>query len=202
MTNWLSLNAWLGKRMFLVVVTALIGGIFFPLSDSSLLRQTTVLLFAYMTFVTALSTSLRDFLQVLRHPWQPLWILALVHLASPFTAWIVGHVFYPDEPLIRIGYLIGASIPVGVTSIIWTALVQGDLAVSLVAVTLDTFLVPLVLPAFFHFAIGETIEISYLKMVEDLLLMVTIPSLLGMLCNDLSKGRTASFAKSVGGVTS
>ena len=164
MTNWLSLNAWLGKRMFLVVVTALIGGIFFPLSDSSLLRQTTVLLFAYMTFVTALSTSLRDFLQVLRHPWQPLWILALVHLASPFTAWIVGHVFYPDEPLIRIGYLIGASIPVGVTSIIWTALVQGDLAVSLVAVTLDTFLVPLVLPAFFHFAIGETIEISYLKM--------------------------------------
>lgn len=200
--NWLKLNAWLGQRIFVLVLCALALGLCVPLRDSPLLRQGTVALFAYMTFVTALSTSLRDFFQVLRHPWVPLWILALVHVVSPCLAWGVGHLFYPGEPLIRIGYLIGASIPVGVTSIIWTALVQGDLAVSLVAVTLDTFLVPLVLPAFFHLVIGETIQLDYAKMVQDLLLMVTIPSLLGMLGNDLSRGRMSSFAKGVGGVTS
>jgi predicted Na+-dependent transporter len=196
--NW---NDWLAKNMLALVLSGLLLGFFIPISDSFLLRRVVVALFAYMTFVTALNTSFRDFLKVLRHPWIPLWILILVHFVTPLTAWAAGLIFYPNDSSIRLGYLIGACIPIGVTSIIWTSLVKGDLATSLVAVTLDTFIVPFVLPLFFHFAVGQTIHLNYLQMVEELMLMVTVPSIIGMLFHDWTKGKVTGFSKSIGGAT-
>jgi len=199
---FVKLNTWLGKNMFLVVLSGLILGLLYPLSGSPFLQQTVIALFAYMTFVTALGTSLKQFVSVLRQPWLPLWVLILVHIATPFTAWLAGITFYPDDPYIRIGYLIGASIPIGVTSVIWTSLIKGNLAVSLVVVTLDTFIVPLILPLFFKVVIGQTVQIDYLKMIADLSLMVTLPSIAGMLLHDTTQGRVSAFSKSVGGATS
>lgn len=199
---FIKLNGWLGRNMFLVVLTGLLLGFIVKLPDSATLRKLVITLFAYMTFVTALGTSLKDFLKVLRQPWIPLWVLVLVHLVTPLTAWIVGMTFYPDEPYIRIGYLIGASIPIGVTSIIWTALVNGDMAISLVAVTLDTFVVPLVLPLFFKLFIGQTVQLNYLEMIGELSLMVTLPSIVGMLLHDVTNGQVVRFSKSIGGATS
>lgn len=196
-----SCNQWLAKHMFFVVLAGLLLGFFIPLQDSPLLRQAVIALFAYMTFVTALGTSFRKFVGVLRSPWTALWILILVHGITPFTAWAAGHFFYPDDAYIRMGYLIGASIPIGVTSIIWTSLVKGDLPTSLVAVTLDTFVVPLILPPFFQLVVGQTIAIDYYKMMHDLLLMVTLPSVIGMLLHDWTHGTVTGFAQSFGGAT-
>jgi len=198
-TKW---NNWLSKNMFIVVLSGLFIGFFVNITDSPSLRNLVVALFAYMTFVTALGTSLKEFTKVLRKPWIPLWVLILVHFITPITAYTVGMIFYPNDPEIRLGYLIGASIPIGVTSIIWTSLVKGDLAISFVAVTLDTFIVPLVLPLFFHLVIGQTIDINYQQMVIDLMLMVTAPSILGMFLYDQTDGKTLDFAKSLGGATS
>lgn len=195
------INCWLGRNMFLVVLTGLLLGFMLKLPNTALLRKLVVLLFAYMTFITALGTSLKRFANTLRTPWLPLWILILVHIATPFTAWLAGISFYPDDHYIRIGYLIGATIPIGVTSIIWTALVKGDMAVSLVAVTLDTFLVPIILPVFFKFVAGKIIPVSYFDMTLDLVLMITLPSIAGMLMHDLTKGRIVGFSQSIGGAT-
>jgi predicted Na+-dependent transporter len=200
--SFVKLNDWLGRNMFVVVLSGLILGFLLKLPDSTMIRQLVILLFAYMTFVTALGTSFKSFVKVLRHPWIPLWVLILVHFITPLTAWLAGIIFYPDQPTIRIGYLIGASIPIGVTSIIWTALVKGNMAVSLVAVTLDTFVVPLVLPLFFKLFIGQTIQLNYLEMIIELSLMVTLPSVVGMLLHDLTQGKVVSFSKSIGGATS
>lgn len=195
-------NEWLGKNMFIVVLAGLFIGFSVRIDDSPLLRAIVVALFAYMTFVTALDTSLKDFTKVLLKPWISLWVLILVHLVTPFTAWLAGLIFYPNDPYIRLGYLIGASIPIGVTSVIWTALVRGNMPVSLVAVTLDTLIVPIVMPLFLSIVIGQSIQLDYLKMVEDLMLMVTLPSITGMLLHDLTGGRISSFSKSFGGATS
>lgn len=201
-TFFIKLNDWLSRNMSIVVLSGLCLGFFVHITDSSFLREIVVILFAYMTFITALSTSFKEFIAVLRRPWIPLWILILVHFITPLTAWMVGMVFYPNDPDIRMGYLIGASIPIGVTSIIWTSLVKGELGIAFVAVTLDTFIVPAVLPLFFHIVIGQTINISYSKMFIDLMFMVTVPTIIGMLLHDWTKGRVANFAKSIGGATS
>lgn len=199
--NFAKLNTWLGKKMYLGVLFALLIGFNTSFSDTPAIRQTLIVLFGYMTFVTALETSLLQFGKILSRPWIPLWILALAHLGTPLLAWLLGYLLYPLDMDIRAGYFVAASVPVGVTSVIWTSLVGGNVAVSLVTVALDTLLVPAFLPAFFLVTIGHAITIGYKEMALQLLWMITIPSLVGMALHDLLKDKAVAFAKGFGGVT-
>ena len=57
-------NQWLGQRMFFVVLSALLIGFNMPLERTPLLPQLAIGLFAYMTFISALEISFRDFLNI------------------------------------------------------------------------------------------------------------------------------------------
>lgn len=198
-TTW---NEWIGSHMFLVTFFALIAGFSIRVPDSPTVRFIVVALFGYMTFITSLTISIKSFVKILNQPWLPLWSLLLIHIGSPIIAWIVGALFYADDPHTRLAYLIFASLPVGVTSVIWASLTQGNVALSLVTVTLDTLIVPVFLPLYFKLVVGQTIEISYGKMMLELISMITLPSLLGMALHDWTKGKIVGFAKGAGGLLS
>lgn len=195
-------NEWLGHHMFYIVLSGLFIGFVIPLPDSPALRMIVVGSFAYMTFITALGTSFKEFLKVLKNPVIPAWIIILIHIVSPFIAWLVGWALFTTDQYTRLGYLVGASTPIGVTSVIWTALTNGAVSVSLVAVTLDTLIVPVMLPLFFKIIIGQSLQIDYVQMMLQMLWMVTIPSLLGMAIHDYSNGKVTDLTKHAGGFIS
>lgn len=191
------ISDWLGQHMFLIVLSALFIGFVTPISDSPALRVIVIGSFAYMTFVTALGTSLKEFLRVLTKPVVPLWILFLIHIVSPLIAWAAGLLIFPDAHYTQLGYLVGASTPIGVTSVIWTALTDGNVSVALVAVTLDTLIIPILLPFFFKVAIGQALHIDYAQMMIQLLAMITIPSVVGMVLHDRSTQLVTPSIKTV-----
>jgi predicted Na+-dependent transporter len=195
-------NEWLSKRMFLIVLSGLFLGFTLGMPEMPGLRTTVGVLFAYMTFITSLGTSFREFLKVLSRPYIPLWILLLIHVVTPLFAWLLGAIFYPEDHYTRLGYMVVAAVPIGVTSIIWTALNKGNVAVSLVAVTLDTLITPVLLPLFLKYIVGQSLQIDYTQMAMQLLWMITIPSVAGMLLYDFTDGKSNSFAKNIGGFTS
>lgn len=195
-------NQWMNKYMFVTVMVSLALGFVFPLENSAFLSALATGLFAYMTFVSALKTTLRDFARIIMKPSTSLWIIILIHGVAPLIAWGAGLLFYPNDFTMRVGLLIGSAIPIAVTSVIWTTIAKGDVALALVTVTLDTLLIPVLIPAFFKMVLGTSIALDYRDLVVRLLLMVTIPSILGMVVNDLTKGRLHQFADSIGGFTS
>ncbi len=195
-------NKWLSGRLFLVIVAGLSAGYVFPVHNSPGLRIAATVLFAYMTFVTSMGTSFRHFLSVLKMPRVPLWILFLTHVVTPLIAWGTGLLVYPDAPYTRLGYLIATSLPIGLTSIIWTALTSGNVAVSLVAVTLDTIVAPVLLPAMLRVTVGRSFPVDYGAMMVQLMLMVTLPSIAAMIWHDRSGSKTLAFCQGIGGVTS
>ncbi|HUK99931.1 MAG TPA: bile acid:sodium symporter family protein [Nitrospirota bacterium] len=195
-------NVWISQRIFYFVVLALVAGCFIPLTPTLALRNLSIALFSYMTFATALATSFNEFLKVSQNPKIPLYILTVVHIVIPIVAWVIGILFFPHHQMIRIGYLISATIPVGITSVVWTALVKGNIPVSLVTVTMDTIAAPILLPLFILLVAGVAIKINYTSMIIDLLLMITLPSITGMLLYDLTRGGTKPFAEGIGGVLS
>ena len=197
-----ALHGWLSRHIFQFVLLSLIGGYFFPLQPTPPLKLLVMLLFGYMTFVTGLATSFKDFIRIAKTPGIPLYTLGVIHIATPIVAWIAGHLFFPGQHLIQLGYLIGATIPVGVTSVIWTSIVRGNVALSLVTVTMDTLIAPVLLPLFILFAAGISIQIDYTRMIFDLLVMITGPSIVGMLLHDATKGKVRAFASGFGGVLS
>lgn len=180
-------TSWLGQHMFYIVLTGLLLGFLVPIPDSQALRTTAIGAFAYMTFVTALGTSLKEFVRVLKKPIVPLWILVLIHLVTPFTAYLAGLLLFSGDHYTQLGYLVGTSTPIGVTSVIWTAIAGGSVTIALVAVTLDTLIIPVILPFFFKIVIGQSLQIDYLQMMFQLLMMITLPSVAGMLIHDYGK---------------
>lgn len=197
-----TINNWLGKRMFLVVLSALLLGFAMRVPDGPFIRSLLIVLFAYMTFATSLGTSLKSFIQVMGKPWIPLWVLLLIHIVTPFTAWLLGNLFYANSPEMQLGLLVAAAIPVGVTSVMWTSLTQGNIPIALVSVTLDTLIVPALLPAYYKLIVGQTVTMDYTTLVIQLVLMVTLPSIAGMVLYDWSGGKTVAFSKGLGGLTS
>jgi BASS family bile acid:Na+ symporter len=195
-------NSWLSQRMFFVVLTALLCGFVSPLPKEPVLNTLAVFLFAYMTFITALDTNYKDFIHVLARPWITLWMLLLIHGVMPVIAWLIGLLFYPHSDLTRLGFLIAASIPIGVTSVIWTSIAKGNVPLALVAVTADTLVSPFLLPVLLLLVAGQTVHLDYSQMLVELLLMVTIPSFLGMAVNALTHERLKRFSQSIGGFTS
>lgn len=197
-----NIHAWISRRMFFFVIAAMIAGYFCPLPATPVLQRTVMFLFAYMTFATALGTSFKEFLKICRNPQIPLYILAIVHFITPVLAWVAGQLFFPENRYIQMGYLISAAIPVGVTSVIWTSIVRGNVPVSLVTITLDTIIAPVFLPLFILFVIGVAVSINYSMMVVELFIMITLPSIAGMLLHDATKGKTKAFASGSGGILS
>jgi predicted Na+-dependent transporter len=195
-------NMWIGRRMFMLTIGGVVAGYLFPISSTWTLRMITVVLFAYATLVTSMGTSFRHFVSVLKKPRIPLWILLLTHLVTPLIAWGAGYLFYPDDTHARLGFLIATSVPIGVSSIVWTALAKGNVAISLVAVSIDTAIVPVMLPVIFMLLVGASVKIDYWGMALQLLGMVTIPSLVGMVWNDRASSKVMSFYSGLGGVTS
>jgi predicted Na+-dependent transporter len=196
------LLAWISQYIFLFVAISLAAGYALPIAPTPSMRALVIVIFSYMTFATALSTSFKEFIKTARHPGMPLYILGVVHIVTPVFAWIIGLIFFPDNHMVRIGYLISSAVPVGITSLIWTHIVKGNVPVSMVTVTIGTIIAPVLLPLFILVVVGVAVHIDYFTMVFDLLFMITLPSIIGMLLYDFSGGRTEAFAEGIGGVLS
>ncbi|WP_088227610.1 bile acid:sodium symporter family protein [Desulfosporosinus sp. FKB] len=195
-------NSWLNRRMFFLVLAAIMTGFVTAIPKTPLSSRLVVILFAYMTFVSALNTSIKEFFRVLKKPWVAVWILCLVHLVMPIIAWGIGIIFYPQDVYIRMGFLIQSEIPIAVTSLIWTSIVGGDMALSIVALTMDTLVSPFLLPLFFSLVLGETVHFDYLTMFWQLVTMVSLPSISGMIIHDLTNNQLSRFTNSIGGFSS
>lgn len=202
MLNYLAnANRWLGQKMFFITVIALLLGFNVQLPQFLVAHNVTVILFVYLTFITSLDIHFGDIIKIMKRPALPLGMLILIHGIIPFVAWVIGCAFFPNDLYIRMGLLISSAIPVGVTSIVWTGIAGGDVVLALVVVMLDTLLSPLILPAFFAIVMKQSIEINYVQMIGELILMVAVPSILAMALNTLTKEKVEVFSHSIGGLT-
>jgi len=84
-----------------------------------------------------------------------------------------------------------AAIPIGVTSVVWTGLARGDVALALTALTIDTLLSPLVLPGVLTLFAGAEVEFDANRLMVDLLWMVVAPTVLGIWLHERTDGRIA-----------
>lgn len=157
-----------------------------------------VILFACMTFVTALGTRLREFGYVARHPVVLASIFLLLHAFLPVVAYLVANALLHKTAYV-VGVVLASSIPVGVTSIMWTGMANGDLPLGLSLVSLDTLLSPIVIPLTIHVIIGHTVSLPFWTLFWGLVWMVVLPTILGIFVNELTRGRIKAAVLPVAG---
>jgi tagaturonate reductase len=138
-------------------------------------------LFAFITFVGALGVSYRQFAQIVHRMTSVLLVLFCAHIVLPVLVALLGRVVFPTQPDIVTGFILLSSIPIAVTAFIWSTIYDGDAALALSLIILDTLLSPLLTPLTIRVLADTSVVIDQGGIMSSLLVMIVLPSLVGML---------------------
>ena len=181
-------NRHLEKQMILVVGSGILLGAIFHRNFIHL-KPWIPYIFAYMTFAISLGSSSRDFVNAVRKPGIYLYIFSCLHIILPGIATILSRIFFPDNPQLQAGIILGTAIPIGVASSIWVSISKGNTAMSLTSVVADTILSPFVVPLIVLVTVGQSIKFDILQLMFGLTGMIVIPTIIGVALHDFTQGR-------------
>ena len=140
---------------------------------------------AFIMLALGLGLSGSDFLRVIKQP-RDFFVGALSQIILlPVIAFLLVKI-WPISPELAIGVMIIAAAPGGVTSNILTAFAKGDVALSISLTAIISLLSVLTIPFIVFatldlFGLANSGNVSLIKMVLNMFLIVTVPVILGML---------------------
>jgi len=164
-----------------VALGLFLPGVFFPL------RPFVILLFAVMTFSGALKLTVRELGNSVKGPIPILLFFFTSHILMPLIALGSSSFFFTNKDIIT-GFVLLFAGPTAVSGFIWVTIFKGDKALGLTLILLDTLLAPLVVPAALSVFIGTKVEMDMTGIALSLLFMVVVPTILGIMSNETTKG--------------
>lgn len=182
-----SLNQFIQRWMPVLTPLSLVIGVLLEKIGTHFLFLVPVL-FAVMTFISSLNLKFRDIKVFKQYPKTILFMIAFLHILMPLWAFILAELIF-DDPLLTIGFLISVAVPTGVTSVIWVTISKGNLPLSLAIILIDTLLAPILMPLILQLVVGESISLNTPALIFDLIWMIVLPSILGILVNEWTKGK-------------
>ena len=155
-------------------------------------------IFACMTFAGSLSANFNSLLHAVKRPGPMLLAFVVLHFIMPLIALGLGHLFFPGDVNTITGLVLLTAIPTGITAFVWVAMQRGDIGITLSTILLGTLLSPMLVPLILHLLVGGDVQLEILPMMEGLLWMIVLPSIAGMLVNQLcSKSITSTLSKNL-----
>ena len=143
---------------------------------------------AFIMFSLGLGLKLSDFTKIFSQPKDVLVGLSSQIIILPLVAFIIILIFPSLSPELAVGVMLIAAVPGGATSNIFTSLAKGDVAlsISLTAITslICVITIPIIAINSYQYFIGEIKEVSILSKSIELFIIVTVPTILGMIVNN------------------
>jgi BASS family bile acid:Na+ symporter len=198
MRKGIRFNKYLEDRMILVVGSGILLGAVFHRYFIHI-KPLVPYLFAYITFAVTLGCSSRQFKAALKSPGYLLLILGMLHIVLPLLATGISYLFLPNQPLLQGGIILVTASPIGIASTMWTSIAGGDVALALTVLIIDTVISPLVNPGIMAITVGKQIPFDVGQLMLGLALMIVLPTFLGMLLHDCTKGTIGKKYKFITG---
>lgn len=190
----LAFNAKFEQWMFLIIPGSLVLGFFFS-SHVQRFVPAVPYLFAYVTLTMAIGCGLEQLRAVLRRPGVLVLTFVLSHVLSPLIAYGIGWLcFGADSPYV-VGLVLFTIIPLGVSTVLWVGMSGGSIPLMLAMVVIDSALSPIVVPGGVHLLFHQAVDTNAGAMIGDLLLIIVVPTAIGVTLYELSKGRIQAIVK-------
>jgi predicted Na+-dependent transporter len=183
-----ALNHLFDRLLPLLIPCGVLAGILLP-RFFILLRPFIPWLFGVMTLSGAIKLRARELGRAATDPVPVLLFFLFTHVIMPGTAFLVTRFVLRGNQDIISGYVLLFSIPTAVSGFIWVSMYGGDPALSLTIILLDTLLAPLVVPGTVFLFLGASLTLDMTGMAVSLFLMVVFPTLVGILLNEISRGK-------------
>ena len=151
------------------------------------LRPYVILLFSIMTFSGSLKLTAVELGIAVKSPVPILLFFFSSHILMPTAALFSSSVFF-NNPDIVAGFILLFTGPTAVSGFIWSSIFNGDKALGLSLILLDTLLAPLVVPVTLSVFLGTKIAMDMSGIAVSLIFMVVVPTIIGVALNETSKG--------------
>ncbi|MDR0877376.1 MAG: bile acid:sodium symporter family protein [Treponema sp.] len=187
------INAGMERMMPILTPLGVVMGFLLPAFFINL-RPLVPLLFGIMTLSGALKLRVREFGGTLKKPLGIALFFLTSHVLMPLAALIVSSVFFRADPDTVSGFILLYSVPTAVSGFIWVTIFRGDSALCLTLILLDTLLAPLVVPFTMSILMSSRVNLDMTGIGVSLVLMVVIPTIIGVAVNELSRGKVPAAA--------
>ncbi|MFD0712386.1 bile acid:sodium symporter family protein [Paenibacillus sp. GCM10027626] len=174
--------------MFLLIPGSLVLGFLFSAELHRFVPYVPYL-FAFVTLTMAIGCGVKQLAAVLRRPGVMVWTFVLTHVLSPLIAYGIGSLIFGSDSPYVVGLVLFTIIPLGVSTVLWVGMSGGSVPLMLAMVVIDSALSPFVVPAGLHLLFHTTVEADTMQMITDLLIIIVLPTVIGVGLHQLSGGR-------------
>ncbi len=144
------------------------------------LKSFVVPLLALVMLSMGLTMNFDNLLETLRKPFRVAYGAFLQFTIMPLLGYGLAYLMRMEEEL-TVGTVLVGSAPGGTASNVITYLSKGDLAYSVSMTALSTLLSPIMTPFLTYLLVGKKVDVPFLDMFKDLILVVVLPVLFGIL---------------------
>ena len=99
----------------------------------------------------------------------------------PFVAYGAGLLFFRDAPYMALGLLLAGLVPTSGMTISWTGFAKGNVEAAVKMTVIGLILGSLATPFYVQFLLGSAIEVNFIKVMNQILLIVFLPMAAGFL---------------------
>jgi tagaturonate reductase len=150
-------------------------------------------LFGLITLAGAMRLRVSEFGSTIQSPLPILAFFVSAHVIMPLVARLIASFVFGGDPDTIAGYVLIYSGPTAVTGFLWTTIFGGDKALCLTLIMIDTMLSPLVIPGTVSILLGTKVTMDMSGIAVSLILMVVIPTIIGVTLNETSRGKIPSL---------
>ena len=170
-----------------VVLGFILPGVFI------LLQPYVLLLFAMMTLSGALKLKVAEFGTTIRNPLPIAAAFVSSYILMPLFALLVSSFIFAGDNDTITGFILLFCGPIAVSSFIWVSIYRGSKALSLTLILLGTILAPITVPGTLSILMGARVALDMSGVAVSLLLMVVVPTIIGVTLNETSRGKIPSL---------
>ncbi|MDX8046368.1 bile acid:sodium symporter family protein [Gracilibacillus sp. S3-1-1] len=182
------LNQLLQRIMPLIAPSSVVIGVLFA-NFFIQFENWVIWIFAFMTFAGSLSLNFVALYRVISHPLSIIIALLTLHIIMPLWAFLIGSVTFSGDHFTITGLVLAMIIPTGITSFIWVSINNGNVALTLSLILIDTILSPFIVPLSLSLFVGTSVDLEVWSMVKGLFIMIVIPSIIGMILHEATHGK-------------
>ncbi|MBA3009861.1 MAG: universal stress protein [Proteobacteria bacterium] len=99
----------------------------------------------------------------------------------PFLAYFLGLIFFKNSPYMALGLLLTGLVPTSGMTISWTGFAKGNLEAAVKMTIIGLTLGSIATPFYVKFLMGTTIQIDFLKVMQQIIIIVFVPMIAGVL---------------------
>lgn len=189
------------KLVYAIPVLMVVGMVFGGVIDQTIVAKLKLLIIP-LTFLMVYPMMVTLNIQHLKQGLEPKLqgsAIVINFAIIPFVAFMLGRVFFADQPYMALGLLLAALLPTSGMTISWTGFAKGNMGAAINMTVIGLTIGSLATPFYVSWLLGATVEVNFFKVMQQIVFIVFLPMGLGYITRRslLAKYSMAEFKERI-----